>query len=63
VEKVVSAPRKPIVSIERSHGSTVTRSVKSVKRNPTTSAPLMFTTKVPHGNALGALRLTSPSRP
>jgi len=47
---VVYAPRKPIVSAERSHGEIPHRSVASVKTRPSVKAPLMLTTNVPHGN-------------
>jgi hypothetical protein len=63
VENVVYAPSSPMVSPERSQGATVSCSVMSVIRKPSTKAPLMLTANVPHGNAVGSRRLTTPSRP
>ena len=34
-----------------------------VSRKPSTSAPLMLTTNVPHGNDVGSRRETTPSSP
>src|SRR5437764_1204837 len=48
-------------SEDRSHGAAAKRSVRTTNRNPTTSAPVTFTTNVLHGNAAGVLELTAPS--
>ena len=52
-----------MVSAERSHGAVVSCSVMSVIRKPSTNAPLMLTTKVPHGKDVGSRRDTTPSSP
>lgn len=52
-----------MVTVDRTHESTLTRSVRSTKRKPIAKAPLMLTTNVPHGNAPGQRRLTAPSSP
>jgi hypothetical protein len=59
----VYAPRKPIVTVERSAGETSNRSVMRVKTSPRTEAPVPLTTSVPHGKLDGKRRPTAPSSP
>ena len=48
---------------DRTHGSTLTRSVRSTNTNPIAKAPLMLTTNVPHGNAPGPAAADHPLEP
>src|SRR5215471_12940089 len=63
VENVVYAPRNPISSVDRTHGATTNRSVKTVNSNPARKAPVTLTTNVPQGKADGTRRDTTPSSP
>lgn len=50
VEKVVNAPKKPIIKKARNSGPTIIRSMRKTAKIPMAKEPATLTTNVPYGN-------------